>query len=246
MTAEEIAAAVAACCDAGASLVHLHVRDEQGNHTLDPDLYRAATAAVRSAVGERLVVQITTEALGRYTAEEQIAVVRAVRPEAVSLALRELIPGREQELAGAIFLEWLMKARIVPQYILYAPEEAERFADLRRRGIIPGLLPFVLFVLGRYTEGQTSRPDDLDPFIAALPENTEWAVCAFGAQEQACAIRATERGGHVRLGFENNLYLADGAPAPDNAALIRQFSAHLPALGRPAADAGWVRRRLRD
>jgi uncharacterized protein (DUF849 family) len=145
-----------------------------------------------------------------------------------------------------MFFEWLMKAHIVPQYILYSPDEVVRFAELRRRGIIPGLAAFVLFVLGRYADAQAGKPEELDAYVAALPENTEWAVCAFGAQEQACALRAATLGGHVRLGFENNLVLADGSPAPDNAALVRQFAAHLPGIGRTAADAAWVRRRLRD
>lgn len=246
LTVEEIASAAAACCEAGASLLHLHVRDERGEHTLDAELYRAATDAVRAAVGDRMIVQITTEAAGRFTLEEQMAAVRAVRPEAVSLALRELIPDRQHELPAALFLEWAFKSGIVPQYILYTPEEVERFADLRRRGIIPGLLPFVLFVLGRYADGRAGTPAELDAFLAALPDNTEWAVCAFGPQEHACALRAAELGGHVRVGFENNIVLADGTLAPDNAALVRQFAADLVRTGRPLADAAWARRRLSD
>jgi uncharacterized protein (DUF849 family) len=213
---------------------------------LDADAYRAVSAAIRAAVGERIVVQITTEAVGRYTPAEQLAVVQAVRPEAVSIALREIIPDRMHELAGANFLEWLSKARIVPQYILYSPDELRWFAELRRRGIIPGLLQFVLFVLGRYAEGRAGRPGEIEAFLAALPENVEWAVCAFGPHEHACALRAAALGGHARLGFENNLNLADGTPAPDNAALIRQFADGLSRTGRPLADAAWVRWRLRD
>lgn len=246
MTTDEIAAAVAACCEAGASLAHVHVRDAEGEHTLDADAYRAVTAAIRAAVGDRVVVQITTEAMGRYTAAQQMTMVQAVRPEAVSVALREIIPDRQQELAGATFLEWLYKARIIPQYILYSPDEVRRFADLRRRGIVPGLLQFVLFVLGRYADAQAGRPEEIDAFLAALPENVEWAVCAFGPQENACVLRAAARGGHVRLGFENNLSLADGTRAPDNAALVRQFVDGLTGLRRPLADARWVRWRLLD
>lgn len=45
-------------------MIHLHVRDARGNHTLDPDLYRSATAAIQRAVGERLVIQMSSEAGG--------------------------------------------------------------------------------------------------------------------------------------------------------------------------------------
>jgi uncharacterized protein (DUF849 family) len=244
MTPEEIARAVAECREAGASLVHLHVRDAEGRHTLDADAYRAAIDAIRREVGDRIVIQMTTEAVGRYTPAEQMAAVRAVRAEQVSLAIRELFPDRQSELPGGIFLESLTKVAIVPQYILYAPDEVRRFADLRERGVIPDLVPFVLFVLGRYADARPSRPEDLDGFLAALPEGVEWAVCAFGPQEHACALAAAGRGGHVRLGFENNLQFADGSLAPDNAALVRQFVEALPAVGRPVADASWVRRRF--
>jgi 3-keto-5-aminohexanoate cleavage enzyme len=78
-----------------------------------------------------------------------------------------------------------------------------------------------LFVLGRYTQGQQSSPNDLLPFLNAWALDLPWALCAFGRREAACAITAACLGGHVRVGFENNLYLSDGTLAPDNAALVR-------------------------
>jgi uncharacterized protein (DUF849 family) len=61
----ELAATAAACRDAGAAAIHLHVRDEAGGHSLDAGRYREATAEVRAAIGEAMIVQITTEAVGR-------------------------------------------------------------------------------------------------------------------------------------------------------------------------------------
>ncbi|MGB1244689.1 MAG: 3-keto-5-aminohexanoate cleavage protein, partial [Porticoccaceae bacterium] len=55
------------CRDAGACMIHLHVRDAGGGHSLDVDAYRLATTAVRDAVGPDMVIQITTEAVGIYT-----------------------------------------------------------------------------------------------------------------------------------------------------------------------------------
>ncbi|HSK39616.1 MAG TPA: 3-keto-5-aminohexanoate cleavage protein, partial [Arenibaculum sp.] len=92
MTAGELAAAAAACLDAGASMMHVHVRDRAGRHVLDAGLYRDAFAAIRAEVGDRLVLQATTEAVGRYAPAEQMALVEDLRPEAVSMAVRELIP----------------------------------------------------------------------------------------------------------------------------------------------------------
>jgi uncharacterized protein (DUF849 family) len=216
----ELAADVAACAAAGAAAVHLHVRDADGNHSLDPGLYREMLALVRAAAPD-VVIQVTTEALGRYTPAEQMETVRALRPEAVSLALRELIPDASAEAEARAFFAWMQTAEVAPQVILYAPDEVTRCRDLVARGVIPLAAPFLLFVLGRYTAGQQSDPADLDPFVAALGDaRFPWAMCAFGRREAACAVAAARLGGHVRIGFENNLHLPDGSLAPGNAATI--------------------------
>lgn len=81
MTADEIARDAVACRDAGACMLHLHVRDRDGGHSLDGDTYRQAIAAVRTAVGDDMVIQITTEAVGHYTPDQQIALLHDVRPK---------------------------------------------------------------------------------------------------------------------------------------------------------------------
>ena len=68
------------------------MRDTNGVHLLDAEAYRAAIAKVFQAVGDKLVVQITSEAIGRYGVDEQKAVILETNPEAVSLALREFAP----------------------------------------------------------------------------------------------------------------------------------------------------------
>ena len=136
MTPDELAATAAACLEAGASMIHTHVRDRDGGHLLDAGAYRAAITAIRAAVGDRLVIQITSEALGIYSPAEQMEVVRQVRPEAVSLALRELLPDAGHETGFADFLGWLRREKCTPQIILYTPEEAAKLADLRARGLL--------------------------------------------------------------------------------------------------------------
>jgi uncharacterized protein (DUF849 family) len=67
VTPSQIAREANACAEAGASVIHLHVRDDAGRHSLDAQRYRDAMGAIRQAVGERLLVQATTEAVGIYT-----------------------------------------------------------------------------------------------------------------------------------------------------------------------------------
>ncbi|MDX1710480.1 MAG: 3-keto-5-aminohexanoate cleavage protein [Rhodovibrionaceae bacterium] len=244
MTPDELGRTAAACVEAGAAMIHLHVRDGDGGHTLDAEIYQDAIDAVRRDAGGDIVVQVTTEAVGIYRAEEQMACVRDLRPEAVSLAVREIIPDDAAETAAAEFLDWLRREAILPQYILYDDADVRRFEDLLARGVVPDHGYSVLFVLGRYAKGQVSQPADVLPFLNAKSAAYPWAVCAFGARETACVLTAAALGGHARVGFENNMALPDGTTAADNAALVGAVADGARAIGRPLADAAAARRIL--
>lgn len=242
LTMIELAQTAAECAEAGAAMIHVHVRDAAGRHLLDAAAYGEAIAAIRAEVENRLVVQITTEALGIYERAAQMAVVREARPEAASLALRELAPDEASEAGFSHFLGWMRSERIAPQIILYSPQEAARLDAMRRRGLIPFDDIPVLYVLGRYTAGQTSQPADLLPFLApGMPHFAHWSVCAFGRHETACASAGALLGGHVRVGFENNLHLPDGRLAPSNAALVEATAGAIAASGMRAATADELR-----
>jgi len=241
LTAAALAAEARACLDAGAAMMHMHVRQPDGRHSLDAQLYREALAAVKQAVGDRLLVQVTSEAAGIYRAAEQIAMVRELRPEAVSIGLREIAVPDIPEAELAAFLAWLARERVMTQIILYDAADVARWQALRARGLVlPGAWS-VLFVLGRYAAGQVSSPRDLLPFLQVFDGSLPWAICAFGQEEHACVTTAAAFGGHVRVGFENNLKLRDGSIASGNAALVRQAAEGARALGRPLASAAEAR-----
>lgn len=249
MTAAEIAAEAVRCRDAGASVLHLHVRDADGVHSLDPDLYRQATDAVRDAVGETLVIQPTTEAVGRYSANEQMATIRALEPEAVSLALREILPDGADDTAARAFFAWMKTQRIWAQIILYDTADIDRFIALHATGLFAVSRPSLLLVLGRYAEGQRSEPSDLDPMLDALaPVRTgvNWTVCAFGPRENACMAHSIGAGGDVRVGFENNLYLPGGGMADHTADLVALAAEAARTAGRPPRGAAAVRDLVAD
>ena len=244
LTADHLARTAKQCLDAGASMLHLHIRDEQGRHSLDVQGYRNATATVRAAVGREMVLQITSEAAKVYQAREQMAMVQALRPEAVSVGLREFDQPDIGEKGLADFIAGLVREKVMTQVILYDVTDLQRWQDLRQRGVVPDAPWFLLFVLGRYSAGQQSSPTDLVPFVHAHTTGEPWAVCAFGATEHACVSAAAALGGHVRVGFENNLYLKNGQVAPDNAALVAQAVQATHSLGRPVATATQIRERF--
>lgn len=222
VTIDQLARTAAQCLEAGAGAIHVHVRDKYQNHVLDAELYRAAIEAVGRETNGNMLVQITTEAVGRFTPQQQRDVVRDVMPQAVSIALGEMVPDAGEEQNAAELYLFLHNADIAVQHIIYDVDGIERFADLARRGIIAGDGHALLFPLGRYAEGQQSDPASLVPFIAklaecGLQESCDWAVCAFGVGETRSLAAAMAMGGRVRVGFENSLWHADGSVAQNNA-----------------------------
>ena len=222
-------------------MIHLHVRDRNLAHALDAAAYRAAIQAIRSQVGDSLVIQVTTESCGLYGPQEQMGLVRELRPEAVSLSIGEIFPNPTFETPAAEFLEWLRAEGIFAQFIVFDADQVRFLVRLIHRGIVPHSDPCVLFVLGRYTPDQQSAPADLDPLLEVSPFQEAWFLCAFGKHELACVDRALGRGGHARIGFENNLYRPDGAQAASNAELVGLAATRALQRGRPPANADQAR-----
>ena len=241
VTTADLAATAAACHRAGAGAIHVHIRDQGGRHVLDAGLYRETVAAIRAEAGEDLVVQITSEAVGRYAPDEQQALILALAPSSVSIAVREMFADDEP----AAFFAWMRERGIAVQHILYDTDDVRWLADLRRRGVIPDEAPRLLYVLGRYAAGEESDPADLEPFLATAAEEglseMPWSVCAFGRGETAALAAALRRGGHVRVGFENSLWHEDGGVAVNNAERVAAIADVARELGRTPVDGAAAR-----
>lgn len=217
LSVDEIVQTAVSAQLASASLLHLHIRDESGLHSLDPDTYRRTIDAITDQTGDSLIIQITSEAAGQFSPEQQIASIREVNPECVSIALREIIPSRESLPAAQALFHWCAAQRCRPQFILYSESDLLSYLEYRNGDVIPSEPHSVLFVLGRYTQNQASTKADLIPFLKHLEQiEAPWMVCAFGVSEQECLLDASEKGGHMRLGFENNLLNTLGHVANSN------------------------------
>ncbi len=232
MTADELAQTARACQIAGATGIHLHVRDGAGVHSLDPGRYREAIAAITErAPGMR--IQITTEAAGLYDVDTQLACLDQLRPAAASVSVREM--ARDPALAAQLYA-LADEASTQVQHILYDPSCVAQYQDWRAKGVIRPSQDDVIFVLGQYAPPVAAKPSDLSPFLTALdPAPGSWTTCAFGRTEIACLLATIERGGHVRIGFENNLVTAAGKVLPDNAASVRALVAAASAQGHHPA-----------
>ncbi|MGO4909432.1 3-keto-5-aminohexanoate cleavage protein [Pseudorhodobacter sp. W20_MBD10_FR17] len=221
--AETVACAVD-CCAAGADGLHAHVRDAEQRHVLDAGLYAELLAELRSRAPQ-LYVQITSEAVGRYTPTEQRRLVQDLRPAAVSVALRE-ITAEQDEAVTRRFFATCAEAGIGVQHILYDAADVAHLGRMVAAGDIAREGLMALIVLGRYSVGQVSAPSDVSALaqvLGATVPGVDWGACAFGAQETACLIEAMRHGGKARIGFENNRLNADGTVAADNAERVREL-----------------------
>lgn len=239
MTIEEMVAEAKACQTAGATMIHLHARDTQGRHSLEVDDNLEIYHAVKAAVGDSLIVQLTTEAVGMYSPQQQMALIKAVKPEAASFALRELIPDEQSEEQGFAFFDWVAAQGILSQIILYDQADIERYFSFRERGVLPKHNQHALVVLGRYHEAQQSSPWDLRTLHLErfIEDNVRCAVCAFGAREQDCLTHALLLGLDVRVGFENNHLSSDGQLAKSNAEQVQRLKDVSELFGVPLHDA---------
>lgn len=244
ISANELADTAASCQDAGASMLHIHVRDSAGAHSLDVNRYKAAICAIRTAIGTDMILQMSTESLGIFSAEQQINAVKNVTPEAVSIAIRELCPHSADEKQAAGFFLWLWREGIAPQYILYSVEDVLRFNDLLQRGVVPNERLSVLFVIGGHQKTDKDPTQTLSNFLMAARFTSLWMVCGFDSAEVHCTESAARLGGHTRVGFENNVLTQGGEKALDNAELVSQAARITRNTGRKIADAMAARRLL--
>ncbi|KZX98881.1 MULTISPECIES: 3-keto-5-aminohexanoate cleavage protein [unclassified Sulfitobacter] len=234
VTIDEIMTCTLACRVAGADGLHAHVRDAEQRHVLDAGLYAELLSELeRLAPG--FYVQITSEAAGSFTPAEQRRLVQDLRPDAVSVALRE-ITAMQDEVVTRRFFALCDEAGIGVQHILYDGADVAQLTRLVAQGDVPRAGLKALIVLGRYTIGQTSAPEDVallaEDLKSALP-GVDWSACAFGPNETACLIETMRHGGKARIGFENNRLNADGRVAVDNAERVAELvtQAKLSGLG---------------
>lgn len=213
VTLAEIVAAARECHKAGAHGLHLHVRDADGQHSLDAGLYREAVDELERVVPD-LRVQITTEAAGRYAVAEQLQCLSTVKPGWASISVREI--AREPDLAEKVYGA-CYDAGTEVQHILYDVSDLELLQGWRARGIVRPEQGSVLCVLGRYTPALDGQPEEIGAFrdTGLMPD--QWMVCAFGSREHACLHAAADQGADLRVGFENSLQDAGGQPYESNA-----------------------------
>ena len=217
LTINETVETAKACYKEGAEAIHLHVRDENGQHVLDTGLYKEALNELENQV-PKMHIQVTTEAVGKYSPADMRKLAYDVVPPGTSIGTAELIPTRIPEDEDIKLYKYLTEAGTKIQHILYKPEDIDLLVELLKKSNIKIDNAWCLFVIGHYT-GKISYPENIPPFLKKMEENKiklDWSICAFGKEEIGCLDKAISLGGKIRVGLENSLFMPNGEMAPDN------------------------------
>lgn len=247
VTPAEMAAEARRAYDAGASVMHIHLRQQgEGRGHLpswDVDLSRDVQAAIRDAC-PGVIINHTTGVAGPDYAPA-LKVIRATRPEmaacnAGSLNYLKIRANGEWAWPPMLFdnsvekvqdfIDTIQGAGAIPEFECFDTGIVRSVGMYQQAGMFSGT-PQVNFVMG-VASGQPARADLLPILRDLAPQNARWQVTAIGREDiwplhRTCA----ELGGHLRTGLEDTFYLATGEKVRSNGQLIE-------ALARTATDAG--------
>ena len=225
LTVSEIVKTGKACFDSGAEAIHFHIRDKNGQHVLDSGLCKEALAELNK-LAPKMHLQITTEAIGKYSPEQMRKLAYEVMPPGISIAIREMIPTRQPTSEDIKLYQKLTETETKIQHICYEPEDIDLLSNLLNEAALSKNGTWCMFVIGHYS-GKISKPENIYPFVERLKKNNingDWAVCAFAKEEISCLKMAIKLGGKIRVGFENSLLMPDGSVAPNNETKVKAAS----------------------
>ncbi len=234
-TLDELVETAVRCEAAGASLIHLHIRDADHRPTLDHGLLQASVEALREQTD--LVLQLSTGGSVHDPLDQRLTVLDA-EPDSCSLTCGTTNFGDDVFLNPWPFMVRLyrqsIEREVVPEFELF---DLGHVAALRRlldqEGLPFGGTVHVDFVTG-VPGGMPGTPAALLAGVALLPpEVTSWSATGIGRAHLPVAAAALAAGGHLRVGMEDNLVYARGRAVVHNEELVARAAELATLLQRP-------------
>ena len=232
-TPEEIAEEARRSVDAGASIVHIHARQDNGMPAYDVETYARIDAAVKKRCPD-VIINYSTGAIG-IDRETRIHHVRALKPDMAALNMGSMnyaIYSRKRKtfyhdhiFANPFadiqyYLEAMNEAGTRPEMECFDTGHVNNAHPLIDLGILrpPFQFSLIMGVLG----GIPASTKNLVHQVDQLPPNSHWQVIGISRHQWPLVAAAVSLGGNVRVGLEDNLYLPNGDLAPSNGALVEK------------------------
>ena len=235
-TIEELAKEAFEATQAGASIIHLHVREDDGTPTQSKARYEAAIKAIRARCHDVIIQPSTGGAVG-MTRDERL------QPTELNIEMATLDCGTLNFGGDDIFVNTendikyfanRMKERgIYPELECFEKGHIDSVLRLHKKGFIHAPLHFS-FVLG-VNGGMTGESRDFHFLRESIPQNATYTVTGIGRFEFPLAELAIQYGGHVRVGLEDNIYLEKGVLATGNKQLVEKVAQMAKKHNRPIA-----------
>jgi 3-keto-5-aminohexanoate cleavage enzyme len=248
ITAEEIAEDAAKCREAGAAMVHLHVRTPDGKPSQDTELFRAAIRAIRAKCD--ILVQVSTGGAVGMSVDERcggLKLTGADRPDMATLTTGTVNFGPDvfwnpRPLVRDIATR-IKQLGLKPEIECFDVGMIDEARALAKEGFIdlPAHFDFVLGVGGALSADERA----LDFMRSYVPPDSTWTCAAVGRHQLPFVELVAERGGNSRVGLEDNIYLSKGVLAKGNFELVADAAKRAKAKGRVLATPQQARELLR-
>ncbi|HOO69589.1 MAG TPA: 3-keto-5-aminohexanoate cleavage protein [Bacteroidales bacterium] len=235
-TVEECVREARSAYDAGASIIHLHVRYDDGTPTQDKERFRVIMEAIAHACPGVIIQPSTGGAVG-MTNDERLQPTE-LNPEMATLDCGTLNFGGDEifentENTIKYFGKRMIERGIKPELEVFDKSMIEMALRLEKKGYIqkPMHFDFVMGVNG----GIGGSLRDFVFLRGSIPSDATYTVAGLGRYEMPLAAAAIIDGGHVRVGFEDNVYVSKGALAKSNGELVQKVVRLARELGREIA-----------
>jgi 3-keto-5-aminohexanoate cleavage enzyme len=245
VTLAELVETARGCEAAGAALVHVHLRDADGNSSLDAGALKEAVAALREQT--QLVVQLSTGGAVTDSEQDRLRVLEA-QPDAASLTCGTVNFGDDVFLNRPAFIAELytrMQERgVVPEFECFEPGHLATVTRLvDRYGPPPGGHVHIDLVMG-VPGAMPGTPQMLAACVAALPDGATFSATGIGRTTLPVMLASLAHGGHLRVGMEDTLTFAAGQPVRDNVQLVERAATLASLAQRPPLSAREARAML--
>ncbi|MCR5822621.1 MAG: 3-keto-5-aminohexanoate cleavage protein [Bacteroidales bacterium] len=237
-TVEEIVREAKSAVDAGAAIVHLHVREDDGTPTQSHVRFQECEEAIYKACPNVILIPSTGGAVGMTPDERLDSTNTTPIPEMATLDCGTCNFGDDifdnTMPTMRAFGKRMIEKGIKPEYECFEMGHLDTILTMARKGEVPGAPMQFNFVLG--VPGCTpATVDNLCWLVKNIPAGSTWTATGIGRHAFTLAAPAIVMGGNVRVGFEDNLYLERGVLAKSNGELVDKVVRMAKLLGRQVA-----------
>ena len=253
-TPAEIGEEARGAAEAGAAIVHIHARNDDGTPTWSPDTFRRIFEEVRARTD--VIVNFSTGAVG-IPKEERIAHIRELKPEMAALNMGSMnyalfSKSRREFVVDHVFanpfgdirffLEAMNEGGVRPEMECFDAGHIGNTRPLIDMGVVdaPYQFSLIMGVLGGIPGTTRHLVDQVD----SLPQGSHWQVIGIGLNQWPLVASAIAMGGNVRVGLEDNFYLEQGKMAKSNGDLVEKAARLTHDLGREVAGIAEARAQL--